>query len=132
MNYIKGFDALRAIAIVMVLVTHLDLSEWLPDTPFVTQRLWRMISGDFGVQLFFVISGFLITALLLKELQTKGTINIFQFLIRRALRLLPAFGVFLIMALTLSTLGILPHLSESVIYAVFYIYTFVPRYKYAY
>src|SRR5262249_44592641 len=46
--------------------------------------------GSIGVDIFFVLSGFLITALLLEERQSTGSVNLKQFYLRRALRLLPA------------------------------------------
>jgi peptidoglycan/LPS O-acetylase OafA/YrhL len=48
-------------------------------------------SGFYGVDVFFVLSGFLITTLLLEELERRGTVDIKRFFARRALRLLPAF-----------------------------------------
>lgn len=73
---IEGLDGLRALAIVGVLVYHLNAS-WLPG-------------GFLGVDVFFVVSGFLITTLLLREHQRTGRIALSQFWVRRARRLLPA------------------------------------------
>ncbi len=84
---IAGLDGLRAIAVAAVLIYHLG-AGWLPG-------------GFLGVDLFFVISGFLITTLLLAELQRVGRINYGQFYLRRARRLLPALFVMLVMTLTL-------------------------------
>ena len=57
------------------------------------------------MQTFFVISGFLITHLLLKELNTTGTVNLKRFYFRRALRIFPPFYVYLAVALSLTLLG---------------------------
>src|SRR6478609_6697985 len=73
---IEGLDGLRALAIVGVLVYHLNAS-WLPG-------------GFLGVDVFFVVSGFLITTLLLREHHRSGRIALSQFWVRRARRLLPA------------------------------------------
>ncbi len=74
--YLPGLDGLRAIAVVAVLVYHAD-HEWL--------------SGGFlGVEVFFVISGYLITLLLLSEKERTGKVRLGQFWMRRARRLLPA------------------------------------------
>ena len=73
---IEGLDGLRALAIVGVLVYHLNAS-WLPG-------------GFLGVDVFFVVSGFLITTLLLRERERTGRIALSQFWVRRARRLLPA------------------------------------------
>jgi peptidoglycan/LPS O-acetylase OafA/YrhL len=73
---IHGLDGLRAVAVAAVLVFHLGRG-WLPG-------------GFLGVDLFFVISGFLITTLLLAELERSGRIAFGAFYLRRARRLLPA------------------------------------------
>jgi len=77
--YLPGLDGLRAIAVTAVLVYHAN-HEWL--------------SGGFlGVEVFFVISGYLITLLLLSEKERTGTVRLGQFWLRRARRLLPALFV---------------------------------------
>ncbi|WP_323096920.1 acyltransferase family protein [Intrasporangium sp. YIM S08009] len=73
---IEGLDGLRALAIAGVLVYHLD-PAWLPG-------------GFLGVDVFFVVSGFLITTLLVREHGRTGRIAFGQFWLRRARRLLPA------------------------------------------
>ncbi|WP_434612461.1 acyltransferase family protein [Arthrobacter sp. A5] len=76
---INGLDGLRAIAVLAVLVYHLH-AGLLPG-------------GFLGVDVFFVVSGFLITSLLLREFSTTGRISMRQFWLRRARRLLPALMV---------------------------------------
>jgi peptidoglycan/LPS O-acetylase OafA/YrhL len=83
---IGGLDGLRAVAVVAVVVYHLG-TGLLPG-------------GFLGVDLFFVISGFLITSLLLGELEASGRIALGAFYLRRARRLLP--GLFLVLAATLA------------------------------
>jgi peptidoglycan/LPS O-acetylase OafA/YrhL len=85
---IAGLDGLRAVAVAAVLVYHLGLG-WLPG-------------GFLGVDLFFVISGFLITTLLLAELERTGRIGFGAFYRRRARRLLPALLLTLAGALVLA------------------------------
>jgi peptidoglycan/LPS O-acetylase OafA/YrhL len=75
-------DGLRGVAILLVLLGHLHV-------PFLGS------AADAGVSLFFVLSGFLITRLLLEEHQRTGGINLRAFYLRRARRLLPALGLFL-------------------------------------
>jgi peptidoglycan/LPS O-acetylase OafA/YrhL len=93
---IPSLDGLRALAILLVLASHvagkpfylpmLGLRQHLPIPP---------IPGELGVRVFFVISGFLITTLLLQERQKRGRISLKKFYMRRALRILPACYVFL-------------------------------------
>lgn len=75
-GHLPGLDGLRALAIVAVLVFHLDPS-WLPG-------------GFLGVDVFFVVSGFLITTLLVRERAATGRLDLPAFWTRRARRLLPA------------------------------------------
>ena len=79
--YLPGLDGLRALAVVAVMVYHAN-SAWLPG-------------GFLGVEMFFVISGYLITLLLIAERERTYRISLGQFWLRRARRLLPA--VFLMM-----------------------------------
>ncbi|WP_347351776.1 acyltransferase family protein [Intrasporangium sp.] len=85
-GHIPGLDGLRAVAIIAVLVYHLD-AAWLPG-------------GFLGVDVFFVVSGFLITTLLVRERQSTGRIALGSFWLRRARRLLPA----LVLTVTVSVL----------------------------
>src|SRR5690606_31992561 len=81
-----GLDGLRAIAVLTVLAYHL--------TP------GALPGGFLGVDIFFVISGFLITSLLLSEHAGSGRIRLGHFWRRRARRLLPALGVLLLVCCT--------------------------------
>jgi peptidoglycan/LPS O-acetylase OafA/YrhL len=74
-KYIPGLDGFRAIAVLLVLVAHFGYD--------------RVVPGGLGVTIFFFISGFLITSLLLSERNRFGSISIRNFYIRRFLRLLP-------------------------------------------
>jgi len=74
----------------MVLIAHLGWSDRAPK--------FFMVYGGTGVRIFFVISGYLITTLLLKEHVRSSTIDLREFYIRRAYRILPAAGVFLAFA----------------------------------
>jgi peptidoglycan/LPS O-acetylase OafA/YrhL len=82
LRYLPGLDGLRAVAVIAVILYHANKS-------------W--VSGGFlGVEVFFVISGYLITMLLINESQENGKINFRAFWIRRARRLLPALWTLLI------------------------------------
>src|SRR5436853_2616023 len=76
LGYQPALDGLRAVSVLVVLLFHGDVS-WLPG-------------GFLGVEVFFVISGFLITTLLVEEFARRGTIDRAAFWRRRGRRLLPA------------------------------------------
>ena len=90
LRHVPALDGLRGLAIVMVVGYHLH------------GRLFK--GGHVGVDLFFVLSGFLITALLLQEWEERGAISFSRFYARRALRLLPA--LYLVLAVYLLALRI--------------------------
>lgn len=78
-----GLEGLRGVAVLAVMLYHFGATgDWFPG-------------GSLGVDLFFVLSGFLITTLLLEERSRTGAISLFAFYQRRARRLLPALVVFL-------------------------------------
>ncbi|WP_237243488.1 acyltransferase family protein, partial [Rothia nasimurium] len=76
---LRGLDGVRAIAVLLVLVYHF-WPQYLPG-------------GMIGVDIFFVISGYLITALLLREGAYTGKMDIVSFWVRRLRRLVPAFAL---------------------------------------
>lgn len=85
---IPSLDGMRAVSILMVIAFHL---EFIYPTPVI----WRVDWGNLGVRVFFVISGFLITSLLLKERDSTGRVSIGAFYLRRAFRILPAYYLLL-------------------------------------
>ena len=99
MNRIKSIDGIRAIGIMMVLSGH-NLST-LP-TYLANNIFLRCISNSaLGVKIFFVISGYLITKLLLSEKNKTGTVNIKHFYIRRIFRIFPVFYLYILCILIL-------------------------------
>jgi peptidoglycan/LPS O-acetylase OafA/YrhL len=89
MKRIPSLDGVRAISITLVVLCHLVKWNHI-SLPFPT------IYGTLGVRIFFVLSGFLITKLLLREHERTATISLRDFYIRRAYRILPAAGVYLL------------------------------------
>ena len=86
---IATLDGLRAISILIVLAAHAPGTRNLPYVEPLD------VLGDLGVRTFFVISGFLITTLLLRERAKTGRISIAGFYLRRCFRIFPAFYVYL-------------------------------------
>ena len=82
---IPSLDGLRTISVAFVLLGHLSGTRGYPAALHFLVHY-----ADFGVRAFFVISGFLITTLLLKEHEETGNIHLAQFYLRRAYRILPA------------------------------------------
>ena len=95
LGYRPGLDGLRAIAVAAVFLyharPHADGNPWLPG-------------GFLGVDLFFVLSGYLITSLLLVEWDARTRIDLRRFWLRRARRLLPALVVVVLAALVLGAI----------------------------
>lgn len=107
-GFLAGIEGLRALAVLAVLLFHLDLSGFT--------------GGYLGVDLFFVISGFIITRNILLE-QGRGTFTLKDFYLRRFRRLFPALAVTVLVTL-LAALPLLPPrelalLGESAIFALF-------------
>ncbi|HXS32709.1 MAG TPA: acyltransferase family protein [Solirubrobacterales bacterium] len=88
--YLPGIDAMRAIAVLAVFLYHAGVG-WMPG-------------GFLGVDVFFTISGYLITSLLLSEYRRGGHIRLGQFWLRRARRLLPAVGVMIAVTMILAAI----------------------------
>jgi peptidoglycan/LPS O-acetylase OafA/YrhL len=80
---INGLDALRALAVSLVFIDHFRVTDYFLGV--------RLELGWFGVMIFFVLSGFLITSMLLKEHSKTGRISLTNFYRRRAYRIFPTF-----------------------------------------
>lgn len=112
MIYFKQLDTLRFIAFLFVFTSHLFIGF---DFRTITDNLYSyhfyssiLCNGQAGVQLFFVLSGFLITFLLCQERQKFGEINFQNFYMRRMLRIWPLYYLVLILGIF-----VLPHLANS-------------------
>ena len=90
---LPSLDGWRALSIALVLGGH---STHIPDFPLRLKAAFEwLFDGDLGVRFFFLISGFLITWLLIAENERTARIHLKQFYIRRALRILPVYFAFL-------------------------------------
>jgi peptidoglycan/LPS O-acetylase OafA/YrhL len=101
MSRIRALDGLRAISIAFVIIDHMLRNQLVSgDGPW-----WRFDLGRVGVRIFFVISGFLITGLLLREFQTTGRIHLRRFFFRRFMRIAPPALVFLAVMAGVAAVG---------------------------
>ena len=110
-NTLKGLQGLRGISILIVLLSHLKLKS-LPNLN-VPSLFLIFFDGIFGVHVFFVLSGFLISYLLLLEKKKTRSISIKSFYLRRFLRIFPAYFFLLLIYAILQKLGIITLSSDS-------------------
>lgn len=95
-----SLDGMRAVSVFLVASSHAVDRTTLPV-------LWRCDYGNLGVRIFFVISGFLITSLLLREREQTGGIDLQEFYIRRFFRIFPTYYAFLFVVALLIPTGLL-------------------------
>ncbi|OJT30556.1 acyltransferase family protein [Staphylococcus ureilyticus] len=109
-RYLPGLDGFRAIAVTAIIIFHMN-PNWLPG-------------GFLGVDTFFVISGYLITALLISEYYITGEIDLINFWLRRIKRLIPAVLFMLTVILTYTAFfkpEIIFDIKKDTIAAFFYV-----------
>jgi peptidoglycan/LPS O-acetylase OafA/YrhL len=94
---IPSLDGFRAFSIILVLGAHVGTAG-LVEGSFIYDLIFR---GHLGVLVFFIISGYLITTLLLKEEDKGGSINLPDFYVRRVFRILPVFFVYILVVVAL-------------------------------
>jgi|TARA_B110000881_G_scaffold103163_1_gene90590 peptidoglycan/LPS O-acetylase OafA/YrhL len=127
MGRILGLDGIRAYAVIMVVVTHLHIFiEWHNDK----SPLYSLVWGAIGVIIFFILSGFLITHLLFLEYEKTGTVNLKQFIIRRGLRIFPAFYLFILILFTLGLSIETNTTPKQLFMAAIYWFNHTPRNEY--
>ena len=92
-KYLPGIDALRAIGAFAVILGHIELTKFSLGMPNLKDSIpfFKYTSGHLGVILFFVISGYLITYLMLVEKNNFKKVNIKNFYVRRILRIWPIY-----------------------------------------
>lgn len=100
--YIPTLDGWRALSIILVLGSH---SSQIADFPSAWKPAFKWIfDGELGVRCFFLISGFLITTLMLREASSNGGVDLRSFYLRRTLRIVPVYLAFLLVVLLLQWL----------------------------
>lgn len=120
-NRLPSLDGLRAISIVLVLLGHLSGTRG-----FVRLNLGVGDYAHLGVVVFFVISGFLITRLMLSEYAAKGRISLRLFYARRALRLFPASYAYIACVCLLWWGGVVHLQAKDIWHAVTYTVNYLP------
>lgn len=121
--YIPGLDGIRAMAICLVLFSHSVIYD-----QFSFLRTVGTHAGSTGVTVFFVLSGFLITTLLLREEDRYGCFSLRLFYMRRGLRLFPALWLFLLVVWVIWVNGYLPdHPWHSFVSSLLYVRNLVGR-----
>ncbi len=96
-NRIPSLDGLRTVSIALVIFAHIFHSLGITDI---------LNFGNLGVRIFFVISGFLITGLLLKEAEKTGDIRLAKFYFRRTMRIFPPYYFFLLVIFISTSIGL--------------------------
>jgi len=120
---IPCLDGLRAISIGFVLLAHLAGTGGFP----IPAALGKVVElGDVGVHVFFVISGYLITRLLLEEFDRRQRISLSRFYLRRTLRIFPPYYAFILVLVIAQALGWLQLASHDVLRAMTYTSNYYP------
>jgi peptidoglycan/LPS O-acetylase OafA/YrhL len=100
---VPSLDGFRALSIALVMAAHLTFNR---TTRGMSHFVWLRPWGGTGVDIFFFISGFLITLLLLREMRENKTISLRNFYMRRVLRIMPAYCVYLFVLALLCGTGL--------------------------
>jgi len=124
MKRIRSLDGIRAVAIILVLISHVSGGIHSP----ITHNKFFVIlgNGNLGVNIFFAISGYLITKLLLFERQKTGRISLKDFYVRRVLRIFPVFYLYILVVILLKVFFI-PRLFENytmIVVAALYLWNY--------
>ena len=115
-NHYPSLNGLRGVSILIVVIYHLGVSQ--------NSFYYIIFNGDLGVNIFFVISGFLITTLCIKEKVQTKTISLRDFYVRRILRIFPVAYLYIIVVIILNLIFKLGISYVSVIAAGLYISNF--------
>ena len=124
-NRILGLDGIRAYAVITVVILHLQLViHWYYESSPLYSLVWH------GVEIFFVLYGFLITHLLVKERTQFGNIDLKKFWIRRALRIFPLFYLFILSVILIGFFYDTNTSLKQTLISAIYGFNFVPRSEY--
>jgi peptidoglycan/LPS O-acetylase OafA/YrhL len=124
MTRIPSLDGLRALSIFLVVALH--TIQRFSSTHHVALVWYAIFDGGTGVYIFFVISGYLITGLLLHEHQKRGSISMRGFYLRRAMRILPPLYAYVAVLLLLGWAGRLVLDRIDILSALFFFHDYAP------
>lgn len=128
---IPSLDGLRGVAVLLVVAAHLGLMD-LGAAALRHHRLGLFAellafdAGDLGVSVFFVISGYLITMLLIREQENKGEVSLRDFYVRRFFRIFPPYYFYLLLLGLLWILHIVPMLRGAFVSSALYVSNYYP------
>ncbi len=132
-GYIPALDGVRAVAVGLVIMAHSFIV--VPGVDHVPVLSQLRQSGFLGVDVFFVLSGFLITSLLLTEHSSSGSVSLGRFYLRRAVRLLPALYLLLAVSWIYAVAADYPNgsndstvrtIGSALVYATNYLHAYHP------
>ncbi|MFY1903864.1 acyltransferase family protein [Achromobacter xylosoxidans] len=124
MDKVRGFDGLRGIAVILVILAH---GEFWRLAGLEGTILARSMTAELGVTVFFVLSGFLITSLLIEEKKTTGSISLTGFYARRSLRIFPLYFLSISIMPALMYVGLLGVKGCTMLHAYTYTLNFAPK-----
>lgn len=127
MRYIKGLDTIRALAVIFVIIDHWGPYFAINTIPYAIKKV-LVPGGLFGVNIFFVLSGFLITSILLNETSKEDgnkLVIIRNFFFKRALRIFPIYYLLILMCYFLGSQFLHKHL----LYFLTYTSNLLPYYN---
>jgi len=120
---ILGFDGLRAIAVGLVVFSHAGLIE---GGAWERSGAARIFNAQVGVQIFFVLSGLLITHLMLAEHARTGRVDLSRFYLRRVLRIFPVYYAAIAFSFALAAVGLYGIHPQAFGAAIAYLMNFAP------
>jgi peptidoglycan/LPS O-acetylase OafA/YrhL len=125
--HVAALDGLRGMAVLLVLAGHSSKAYLEPSTQADFPLLAALLGCDsLGVRLFFILSGYLITWLLMGELQQTGGLNLKAFYLRRGARILPAYWFFLACLALFARAGLVDVSWQQFLNALFFLWNYAP------
>lgn len=122
---VATLDGLRGVAVLLVVFGH-AIGTFTAEEEALHRALSVVFNGGVGVTLFFVLSGYLITGILARERERTGQVSFRNFYVRRTLRILPAFYVFLTVVAVLAVAGTIEVRGSQLISAGLFVWNYSP------